>query len=165
MFAPNRRRNVHVLVSGMAAGCLGGCLALALSSGPGTEGFVKLLMSCCELALAAEKSCERLIAERRKLEELAAIPKESHTGTASAGGGLPNRQETQSAPLEIAYSKEQPKNAKPKVWDQVMVLAQQGMNCAEIAQALDVGQGEVNLVLNLHRQLNNTNEADNVSCR
>lgn len=155
-----------LLLAALAAGCLGGCLALALARDRELERLRQAVNELLlELALAAEKSCERLIAERRKLEELAAIPKESHTGTASAGGGLPNRQEPQSAPLEIAYSKAQPKNAKPKVWDQVMVLAQQGKNCAEIAQALDVGQGEVNLVLNLHRQLNNTNEADNVSCR
>ena len=39
-----------------------------------------------------------------------------------------------------------------KLWNQVVTLDKQGKSSTEIAKELDMGQGEVQLVLNLARQ-------------
>lgn len=139
-------QTVLLLLVALVAGYLGGYLASARTQEQDKAellGAVDELLS--EIAFTAEEGCQRLVDERRKLELLLG------TVTKKCVASVPD------SPAMInpeVYFEHTTVDAIPQPWSQVVPLAEQGKSCTEIAKELNMGQGEVDLVLNLIRQKN-----------
>ena len=138
-----------LLVAALVAGYLGGYLALLHARQQDKAELrevVDELLS--ELRFTAEESCGRLSRERSQLEQLAQTLKEK--ADMSVHTGHP----TYNAPVLASTAQtDMPLKVDPPLWSQVKLLAGQDKSCAQIAKELNIGQGEVELMLNLvHRE-------------
>lgn len=109
-----------------------------------------------ELTFVAAKSCEQLVDERRRVEQLIKklrenkiinMPSEEFLSDTGQFG-----QAIDTKTILRAHSQNEPSGVSSKLWNQVVTLDKQGKSSTEIAKELDMGQGEVQLVLNLARQ-------------
>lgn len=131
-----------LLAASLATGYLGAYLALLHARQQDKTELreaVDELLS--ELRFVAEESCQRLSRERSQLEQLAQSLREN-TVTAVHNNGDDVSSMASSAQIDESFSS----------WSQVMLWADQGKDCAQIAKELNMGQGEVELILNLVRQ-------------
>lgn len=126
-----------LLLAALAAGYAGGRLACGMAREQEMDRIRRSVQDLLqELAAAAESSCEQVLAERHKLEEMVASV------------------QNQTAVVNIAQPEKTKADPKAEIRNRVMLLAQRGKTSAQIAQQLDLGQGEVDLMLNLIRLQN-----------
>lgn len=148
---------ILLLSAALAAGYLGGYLALTVARRQDKaelRGAVDELLS--ELTFAAEQSCEQIIDQRRKLEHLVGSLQENRTMALQAETFSDNNFGEKQAHETMDYMDyvEAPAgqgthDARSEMWNRVMTMARQGKSSAEIAKELNVGLGEVDLVLSL----------------
>ncbi|HKM39601.1 MAG TPA: hypothetical protein VJ036_04970 [bacterium] len=148
---------ILLLLAALASGYIGGSVAVSSARERELEhmrqGLGELLS---ELEYAAEEGCERLLQERLKLEQMVTPLQDKDLQPLPANAI--------SIPLEPPHAKLTPTvgprqhepGEPPQLWGQVLQLAQEGKSRAEIAQRLDLGQGEVELILRIQADSHST---------
>lgn len=138
-------RIVLLLVLALSVGYLGGYLAVVYACRQEKmelRGVVDELLS--ELRFTTEDGCRRLIQERSRLEQLVQNVRGEFGAGVHTGDLLSNQEFTSSVPRDLPQQRSE---TELPLWAEATSLSRQGRTSTQIAKELNLGLGEVELML------------------